>query len=142
MSDKVVQELMGEQGDLIQTGSPAILCTPLPTHWRSNKSLPVAFKVFTFQVSIIIKYTNGFWPCCVHPSFYYHQTKRGAARPPCPSCSPIRQKYICAIHARAACVIMYCISPSFATEPQEKNVIRESNFTMGPPRLTEIGYRS
>ncbi len=51
MSDKVVQELMGEQGDLIQTGSPAILCTPLPTHWRSNKSLPVAFKVFTFQVS-------------------------------------------------------------------------------------------
>lgn len=49
MSDKVVQELMGEQGDLIQTGSPAILCTPLPNHWRSNKSLPVAFKVFTFQ---------------------------------------------------------------------------------------------
>jgi hypothetical protein len=62
MSDKVVQELMGEQGDLIQTGSPAILCTPLPTHWRSNKSLPVAFKVFTFQVSIIIEllHTNGF----------------------------------------------------------------------------------
>ncbi len=52
MSDKVVQELMGEQGDLIQTGSPAILCTPLPTHWRSNKSLPVAFKVFTFQVGL------------------------------------------------------------------------------------------
>ena len=52
MSDKVVQELMGEQGDLIQTGSPAILCTPLPNHWRSNKSLPVAFKVFTFQVVI------------------------------------------------------------------------------------------
>ena len=50
MSDKVVQELMGEQGDLIQTGSPAILCTPLPSHWRSNKSLPVAFKVVTFQV--------------------------------------------------------------------------------------------
>ncbi|XP_008550824.1 segmentation protein Runt [Microplitis demolitor] len=32
-------------GDLIQTGSPAILCTALPTHWRSNKSLPIAFKV-------------------------------------------------------------------------------------------------
>ncbi|KAH0547309.1 segmentation protein Runt-like [Cotesia glomerata] len=32
-------------GDLVQTGSPAILCTALPTHWRSNKSLPVAFKV-------------------------------------------------------------------------------------------------
>ncbi|XP_043482065.1 segmentation protein Runt-like [Leptopilina heterotoma] len=32
-------------GDLVQTGSPAILCSVLPTHWRSNKSLPVAFKV-------------------------------------------------------------------------------------------------
>lgn len=32
-------------GDLVQTGSPAILCSALPTHWRSNKSLPVAFKV-------------------------------------------------------------------------------------------------
>ncbi|OXU26267.1 hypothetical protein TSAR_004506 [Trichomalopsis sarcophagae] len=32
-------------GDLVQTGSPAILCSPLPSHWRSNKSLPVAFKV-------------------------------------------------------------------------------------------------
>ena len=32
-------------GDLVQTGSPAILCTALPTHWRSNKSLPIAFKV-------------------------------------------------------------------------------------------------
>jgi len=41
--------LMSDKGDLIQTGSPAILCSPLPPHWRSNKSLPVAFKVFTFQ---------------------------------------------------------------------------------------------
>merc|ERR1711981_13599 len=24
-------------------------CTPLPNHWRSNKSLPIGFKVFTFQ---------------------------------------------------------------------------------------------
>ncbi|KAL7302590.1 hypothetical protein TKK_0005221 [Trichogramma kaykai] len=32
-------------GDLVHTGSPAILCTPLPNHWRSNKSLPIAFKV-------------------------------------------------------------------------------------------------
>ncbi|XP_012289118.1 segmentation protein Runt-like [Orussus abietinus] len=32
-------------GDLVQTGSPAILCSALPSHWRSNKSLPVAFKV-------------------------------------------------------------------------------------------------
>ena len=47
---QVVESLLGESGDLIQTGSPCILCTPLPNHWRSNKSLPSAFKVFTFQV--------------------------------------------------------------------------------------------
>lgn len=29
----------------MQTGSPAVLCSALPGHWRSNKSLPVAFKV-------------------------------------------------------------------------------------------------
>ncbi|XP_014207904.1 segmentation protein Runt-like [Copidosoma floridanum] len=32
-------------GDLVPTGSPSIFCTPLPTHWRANKSLPMAFKV-------------------------------------------------------------------------------------------------
>ena len=46
----MVESLLGENGDLIQTGSPCILCSPLPSHWRSNKSLPGAFKVFTFQV--------------------------------------------------------------------------------------------
>lgn len=33
------------QGELIATGSPYFLCTALPTHWRSNKSLPIAFRV-------------------------------------------------------------------------------------------------
>ncbi|KOB68298.1 Runt [Operophtera brumata] len=32
-------------GELVPTGSPAVLCSALPGHWRSNKSLPVAFKV-------------------------------------------------------------------------------------------------
>lgn len=32
-------------GELVQTGSPAVLCSVLPNHWRSNKSLPIAFKV-------------------------------------------------------------------------------------------------
>lgn len=27
------------------TGSPHLVCTVLPAHWRSNKTLPVAFKV-------------------------------------------------------------------------------------------------
>ncbi|KAI2803000.1 hypothetical protein BLOT_007123 [Blomia tropicalis] len=30
---------------LVRTGSPNILCTQLPTHWRSNKTLPITFKV-------------------------------------------------------------------------------------------------
>ncbi|CAH1116239.1 unnamed protein product [Phaedon cochleariae] len=41
-----LQESLQEyHGELVQTGSPAILCSVLPTHWRSNKSLPIAFKV-------------------------------------------------------------------------------------------------
>lgn len=40
-----IRSLRACHGDLVQTGSPAILCSPLPQHWRSNKSLPVAFKV-------------------------------------------------------------------------------------------------
>ena len=47
--DHLLQEFLGEQGELVQTGSPCVLCSPLPNHWRSNKSLPVGFKVFTFQ---------------------------------------------------------------------------------------------
>lgn len=31
--------------DLIQTSSPHLFCTPLPKHWRSNKSLPNQFRV-------------------------------------------------------------------------------------------------
>ncbi|XP_057670054.1 runt-related transcription factor 3-like isoform X2 [Diorhabda carinulata] len=41
-----VHEVQSEHpGELVRTGSPYILCTQLPTHWRSNKTLPVAFKV-------------------------------------------------------------------------------------------------
>ena len=47
--EHLLQEFLGDQGELVQTGSPCILCSPLPNHWRSNKSLPVAFKVFSFQ---------------------------------------------------------------------------------------------
>ena len=58
---QVVESLLGEPGDLIQTGSPCILCTPLPSHWRSNKSLPSAFKVFTFQVKLVGEEGGGHW---------------------------------------------------------------------------------
>ncbi|KAF7280596.1 hypothetical protein GWI33_005696 [Rhynchophorus ferrugineus] len=48
MSDfynQYLETLQEYHGELVQTGSPAILCSALPTHWRSNKSLPIAFKV-------------------------------------------------------------------------------------------------
>ncbi|XP_018566128.1 protein lozenge-like isoform X2 [Anoplophora glabripennis] len=40
---EIQSEHPGDQ--LVRTGSPYILCTQLPNHWRSNKTLPVAFKV-------------------------------------------------------------------------------------------------
>ncbi|GAB0094032.1 ATP binding [Sergentomyia squamirostris] len=42
---EVLQVMQEYHGELVQTGSPAVLCSALPTHWRSNKSLPCAFKV-------------------------------------------------------------------------------------------------
>ena len=41
----LVQVHSRHPAELIRTGSPDILCSVLPTHWRSNKSLPVVFKV-------------------------------------------------------------------------------------------------
>ncbi|XP_037081163.1 runt-related transcription factor 3-like, partial [Pollicipes pollicipes] len=32
-------------GRLVATGSPDLLCTPLPPHWRANKTMPAAFRV-------------------------------------------------------------------------------------------------
>nr|XP_012218279.1 PREDICTED: LOW QUALITY PROTEIN: segmentation protein Runt-like [Linepithema humile] len=43
------ERLRNCHGELVQTGSPSILCTTLPNHWRSNKSLPVAFKVIALD---------------------------------------------------------------------------------------------
>lgn len=34
---------------LVRTGSPSIFCTPLPPHWRSNKSLPLPFRVLVLH---------------------------------------------------------------------------------------------
>ncbi|XP_055710558.1 segmentation protein Runt isoform X2 [Phlebotomus papatasi] len=45
MFSNVHEVLQEYHGELVQTGSPAVLCSALPTHWRSNKSLPCAFKV-------------------------------------------------------------------------------------------------
>ncbi|EEC06544.1 conserved hypothetical protein [Ixodes scapularis] len=32
-------------GELMRTGSPNVVCSVLPTHWRSNKTLPMSFRV-------------------------------------------------------------------------------------------------
>uniref|UniRef100_A0A0N5AMP2 Runt domain-containing protein n=1 Tax=Syphacia muris TaxID=451379 RepID=A0A0N5AMP2_9BILA len=34
--------------ELLPTGCPNLVCTALPSHWRSNKSLPSPFTVFSF----------------------------------------------------------------------------------------------
>ncbi|XP_076371814.1 uncharacterized protein LOC143257263 isoform X2 [Tachypleus tridentatus] len=44
--ERALHEVLNEHpGELIRTGSPNFLCSVLPSHWRSNKTLPVAFKV-------------------------------------------------------------------------------------------------
>ncbi|RZF38152.1 hypothetical protein LSTR_LSTR005513 [Laodelphax striatellus] len=45
-TERVLCEAQAEHpGELVRTGSPGFLCSSLPSHWRSNKTLPVAFKV-------------------------------------------------------------------------------------------------
>ncbi|XP_050522721.1 protein lozenge-like isoform X3 [Daktulosphaira vitifoliae] len=45
-TEAAVNEVTAEHpGELVRTGCPYMLCSALPTHWRSNKTLPGAFKV-------------------------------------------------------------------------------------------------
>ncbi|XP_023290015.1 runt-related transcription factor 3 [Orussus abietinus] len=49
-SDILAERTLGDfvtehTGELVRTGSPHLVCTVLPPHWRSNKTLPAAFKV-------------------------------------------------------------------------------------------------
>ncbi|XP_073977574.1 uncharacterized protein [Rhodnius prolixus] len=46
LAERTIESLLAEHpGELVRTGSPHVVCTVLPTHWRSNKTLPVGFKV-------------------------------------------------------------------------------------------------
>ncbi|GAB0094034.1 uncharacterized protein DMENIID0001_092480 [Sergentomyia squamirostris] len=46
LAERTLDGLMAEHpGELVKTGCPHVVCTVLPQHWRSNKTLPVAFKV-------------------------------------------------------------------------------------------------
>jgi Runt domain len=45
-AERALTEILAERpGELVRTGSPQFVCTVLPQHWRSNKTLPLAFKV-------------------------------------------------------------------------------------------------
>lgn len=53
-TDRMVLRAQEEfPGELVRTGSPYFLCSALPTHWRSNKTLPVAFKVVALGSDIL-----------------------------------------------------------------------------------------
>lgn len=53
-TDRMCQRAQEEfPGELVRTGSPYFLCSALPTHWRSNKTLPVAFKVVALGSDIL-----------------------------------------------------------------------------------------
>nr|XP_037876546.1 runt-related transcription factor 3 isoform X2 [Bombyx mori] len=41
----IIEETLSEYPDLVKTGSPDYMCSILPQHWRSNKTLPGGFKV-------------------------------------------------------------------------------------------------
>ncbi|KAJ2945713.1 hypothetical protein O0L34_g555 [Tuta absoluta] len=41
----IIDETLVDHPDLVRTGSPDYMCTKLPQHWRSNKTLPIGFKV-------------------------------------------------------------------------------------------------
>ncbi|EGI62835.1 Protein lozenge [Acromyrmex echinatior] len=46
LAERTLDGLLAEHpGELVRTGCPHVVCTVLPSHWRSNKTLPVAFKV-------------------------------------------------------------------------------------------------
>ncbi|XP_030762917.1 runt-related transcription factor 2 isoform X2 [Sitophilus oryzae] len=46
LAERTLNDFLAEHpGELVRTGSPLFVCTVLPPHWRSNKTLPVAFKV-------------------------------------------------------------------------------------------------
>lgn len=63
----VVDVLADHAGELVRTDSPNFLCSVLPSHWRCNKTLPVAFKVRKMRVFLVLYYieknTNNCFMC-------------------------------------------------------------------------------
>lgn len=47
-TERFISDMLADHpGEVVRTGSPCIVCSALPSHWRSNKTLPVAFKVIS-----------------------------------------------------------------------------------------------
>lgn len=48
-TESTVHEILSEHpnNQLVRTGSPYFMCSALPAHWRSNKTLPMAFTVIS-----------------------------------------------------------------------------------------------
>lgn len=73
----VVDVLADHAGELVRTDSPNFLCSVLPSHWRCNKTLPVAFKArpMTSNYHLLKFYFNdahcGFYNCgeCMRNDF-------------------------------------------------------------------------
>lgn len=48
--ERLLNQLLSEySGELVRTGSPNLVCSALPHHWRSNKTLPSTFKVIALS---------------------------------------------------------------------------------------------
>lgn len=66
MCDRSMEVLSEHPGELVRTDSPNFLCSVLPTHWRCNKTLPIAFKV-----------TDSLWTPCFMRDRNFHLTQIG-----------------------------------------------------------------
>lgn len=56
----VVDVLADHAGELVRTDSPNFLCSVLPSHWRCNKTLPVAFKARLVVSKLTISHFNNY----------------------------------------------------------------------------------
>ena len=69
LTERTYNQVATEHGhELVRTGSPCFVCTCLPAHWRSNKTLPVAFKVIALGevadgTAVTLRVGNDENPC-------------------------------------------------------------------------------
>lgn len=47
--EEYLNKILIHHKELTRTGAPNIICSQLPAHWRSNKSLPSAFRILSLS---------------------------------------------------------------------------------------------